>query len=154
MKAHWQFQIRLTKIPTFQNDDVLRDRLGSESSVENQIAGSRIEPPLRVQDRGAVYAYEVVNFVDGKRSIGEIRDAVSAEYGPVPLDIVADYLKTCVTGQDSGAALGSLSGQFYSAFRIYRHRRGTTNHDRVHLPAKRLSIRFMVAPQSYYPNID
>jgi hypothetical protein len=50
---------------------------------------------FRVQDRGALYAYEIVNFVDGKRSVGEIRDAVSAEFGPIPLDVVADYLKAC-----------------------------------------------------------
>ncbi len=50
---------------------------------------------LRVQDQGALYAYEIVNFVDGRRSIGEIRDAVAAEYGPIPLDVVADYLKAC-----------------------------------------------------------
>jgi hypothetical protein len=50
---------------------------------------------LRVQDRGTLYAYEIVNFVDGKRSVGEIRDAVAAEYGPIPLDVVADYLKAC-----------------------------------------------------------
>jgi hypothetical protein len=33
--------------------------------------------------------------VDGKRSMGKIRDAVAAEYGPTPLDVVADYLKAC-----------------------------------------------------------
>jgi len=48
-----------------------------------------------VQDRGTLYAYEIVNFVDGKRSVGEIRDAVAAEYGPIPLAVVADYLKAC-----------------------------------------------------------
>jgi len=37
-----------------------------------------------------------VNFVDGKRSIGEIRDAVSAEYGPLPVGLVSDYLDACV----------------------------------------------------------
>jgi len=25
--------------------------------------------------------------------VGEIRDAVAAEFGPIPLDVVADYLK-------------------------------------------------------------
>jgi hypothetical protein len=50
---------------------------------------------LRAQDLGELYAYEIVNFVDGKRSVGEIRDAVAAEFGPIPLDIVADYLKAC-----------------------------------------------------------
>jgi hypothetical protein len=35
--------------------------------------------------------YEIVNFVDGVRTVGEIRDAVSAELGPVELKEVADY---------------------------------------------------------------
>jgi aminopeptidase YwaD len=42
---------------------------------------------------GEDYAYEVLNFADGKRSAVEIRDAVSAEYGPVPLELVVEYLK-------------------------------------------------------------
>jgi aminopeptidase YwaD len=42
---------------------------------------------------GEEYAYEVLNFADGKRNAQEIRDAVSAEYGPVPVEMVAEYLK-------------------------------------------------------------
>jgi len=42
---------------------------------------------------GEEYAYEALNFADGKRNAQEIRDAVSAEYGPVPLEIVVEYLK-------------------------------------------------------------
>jgi aminopeptidase YwaD len=42
---------------------------------------------------GEEYAYEVLNFADGKRNAQEIRDAVSAEYGPVPLQMVDEYLK-------------------------------------------------------------
>jgi hypothetical protein len=42
---------------------------------------------------GEEYAYETLNFVDGKRNAQEIRDAVSAEYGPVPLEMVVEYLK-------------------------------------------------------------
>lgn len=42
---------------------------------------------------GGDYAYEVLNLVDGKRSVAEIRDAVSAIYGPVPLDHVVEYLQ-------------------------------------------------------------
>jgi aminopeptidase YwaD len=42
---------------------------------------------------GEEYAYEVLNFADGKRSTQQIRDAVSAEYGPVPLELVVEYLK-------------------------------------------------------------
>jgi aminopeptidase YwaD len=42
---------------------------------------------------GEEYAYEVLNFADGKRNTQEIRDAVSAEYGPVPLEMLVEYLK-------------------------------------------------------------
>jgi hypothetical protein len=42
---------------------------------------------------GEEYAYETLNFVDGKRNAQQIRNAVSAEYGPVPLDVVVEYLK-------------------------------------------------------------
>jgi aminopeptidase YwaD len=42
---------------------------------------------------GEEYAYEVLNFADGKKNAQEIRDAVSAEYGPVALELVVEYLK-------------------------------------------------------------
>jgi hypothetical protein len=42
---------------------------------------------------GEEYAYEVLNFADGKRNAQEIRDAVSVEFGPVPLELVVEYLK-------------------------------------------------------------
>jgi aminopeptidase YwaD len=42
---------------------------------------------------GEEYAYEVLNLVNGKRSAREIRDEVSAEYGPVGVDLVAEYLR-------------------------------------------------------------
>jgi hypothetical protein len=42
---------------------------------------------------GEEYAYEVLNFADGKRNAQEIQDAVSAEYGPVPFELVVEYLK-------------------------------------------------------------
>jgi aminopeptidase YwaD len=80
---------------TFQNDDVLLDRLGSERVRKIKLLHDGPNRLIRVQDRGALYAYEIVNFVDGKKSIGEIRDAVAAEYGPIPVDVVADYLKAC-----------------------------------------------------------
>jgi aminopeptidase YwaD len=43
---------------------------------------------------GFEYAYETLNFADGKRNAQQIRDAVSAEYGPVPLELVVEYLRT------------------------------------------------------------
>jgi hypothetical protein len=42
---------------------------------------------------GEECAYEVLNFANGKRNTQEIRDAVSAEYGPVPVEMVVEYLK-------------------------------------------------------------
>jgi aminopeptidase YwaD len=39
------------------------------------------------------YAYETLNFVDGSRTALDIAHAVSAEYGPVPFEIVGEYLK-------------------------------------------------------------
>jgi aminopeptidase YwaD len=41
---------------------------------------------------GEEYAYEILNFADGNRNAQQIRDAVSAEYGPVPLVLVVEYL--------------------------------------------------------------
>jgi aminopeptidase YwaD len=79
----------------FQNDDVLIDRLGRERVDKIALLHGQANRLVRVQDLGTLYAYEIVNFVDGRRSIGEIRDAVAAEYGPIPLDVVADYLKAC-----------------------------------------------------------
>ncbi|HEY6350590.1 MAG TPA: M28 family metallopeptidase [Candidatus Angelobacter sp.] len=42
---------------------------------------------------GEEYAYETLNFADGRRNAQQIRDAVSVEYGPIPLDQVVEYLK-------------------------------------------------------------
>jgi len=42
---------------------------------------------------GEEYLYETLNFVDGQRGTQQIRDAVSAEFGPVPVDLVLEYLQ-------------------------------------------------------------
>ena len=42
---------------------------------------------------GGEYAYEVLNLVDGRRTAQEIRNDVAATYGPVPLEIVIEYLR-------------------------------------------------------------
>jgi aminopeptidase YwaD len=41
---------------------------------------------------GSAYAYEVLNFADGRHDAQEITNAVSAEFGPVPLGVVLEYL--------------------------------------------------------------
>ena len=42
---------------------------------------------------GEEFAYEVLNLVDGNRSARDIRDEVSAEYGPVDVKLVSEYLR-------------------------------------------------------------
>lgn len=80
---------------TFQNDDVLRDRLGEERLRKIRLLSAGSSRFVNVQDQSALYAYEILNFVDGSRTVAGIRDAVSAEFGPIPLDIVSDYLIAC-----------------------------------------------------------
>ena len=80
---------------TYQNDNVLLARLGKERYAKIKLLNSDATPLLNARDQSELYAYEIVNFVDGKRSAGEIRDAVSAEYGPLPLSVVTDYLEAC-----------------------------------------------------------
>ena len=80
---------------TYQNDNVLLARLGRERYAKIRLVNADATPMLNVRDQSELYAYEIVNFVNGKRTVGEIRDAVSAEYGPLPLDLVTDYLEAC-----------------------------------------------------------
>jgi hypothetical protein len=42
---------------------------------------------------GTMLAYEALNFVDGEKTVSDIRDWLVAEFGTVPLEYVADYLK-------------------------------------------------------------
>jgi aminopeptidase YwaD len=81
---------------TFQNDNVLLARLGKDRYAKIQLINSKATPMLNVRDQSDLYAYEIVNFVNSKRTVGEIRDAVSAEYGPISVSLVTDYLQACV----------------------------------------------------------
>jgi hypothetical protein len=38
------------------------------------------------------YVYEALNFIDGNRTVSDIRDWLTAELGPVPLEYVEEYL--------------------------------------------------------------
>jgi len=42
---------------------------------------------------GEEYAYEALNFADGGHTVQQIADELSAEHGPIPADLVLDYLK-------------------------------------------------------------
>ena len=48
---------------------------------------------LVAREDGALLAYEALNFADGRRSISEIRDALSGRYAYVPLSAVAEYFE-------------------------------------------------------------
>ena len=46
----------------------------------------------RLRENGLV-TYEILNFIDGKNSLLDIRNAVSAEFEPLPLQWVEDYVR-------------------------------------------------------------
>jgi hypothetical protein len=53
--------------------------------------GHRTEPSA-LEKRSDVLAYEALNLVDGKRSVGDIHDLLAGRYEPVPLAEVAEWL--------------------------------------------------------------
>jgi aminopeptidase YwaD len=66
--------------------------------VNDRTGAAGITPPKLlsyegVWGSGEEYAYEILNFVDGPLDAQQIRDRVSAEYGPVPLELVVEYLR-------------------------------------------------------------
>jgi aminopeptidase YwaD len=84
---------------TYQNDNVLLARLGKERYAKIKLINSEATQLLNVRDQSELYAYEIVNFVNGRRTVGEIGDAVSAEYGPLPVSLVSDYLDACAEAE-------------------------------------------------------
>lgn len=50
-------------------------------------------PPTALEKRDEVLAFEALNLVNGKRSVGEIRDMLSGRYTPVPLAEVSEWLE-------------------------------------------------------------
>ena len=68
--------------------DYFSDHYGEERESKLRL------PQYRgLRGAGGEYAYEVLNLVNGKRSAQEIRDVVSATYGPIPLEFVVEYLR-------------------------------------------------------------
>jgi hypothetical protein len=70
---------------------------GYDYFAEHAKAGGVATPKLLSYEglwgSGEEYSYEVLNLADGKRNAQEISDAASAEYGPVPLEMVVEYLR-------------------------------------------------------------
>jgi hypothetical protein len=68
--------------------DYFTDHLGNEAANRVRLLQYRGE-----RGSGGEYAYEALNFVEGKRNAQEIRDALSAIYGAAPLEMVVEYLR-------------------------------------------------------------
>jgi len=66
----------------------LTDKYGAEKSAE-----LRLPKFTTTHGSGGEYAYEALNFVDGRRTVSDIRDWLTTELGPVPTEIVAEYLE-------------------------------------------------------------
>jgi aminopeptidase YwaD len=64
----------------------------TDKSAEKKLASPALLDFQGLWGGGSLYAYEALNLVDGRRTVGEIRDALAAIYGPVPVGIVAEYL--------------------------------------------------------------
>jgi len=64
------------------------DQLGEEEFRKLELPGYEGE-----RGSGGQYTYEALNFIDGKRTVSEIRDWLTAELGPVPVEHVAEYLQ-------------------------------------------------------------
>jgi hypothetical protein len=65
----------------------IEDRLGSE-----EVAKLRLRQHTTPYGNGGMFVYEALNFVDGERTVSDIRDWLVAELGDVPLEYVAEYL--------------------------------------------------------------
>lgn len=83
-KADTRVVVRLTRGPL--GSGIPQSKLSDQDAAWYQTTGRSI----------GRYSYEIVNFIDGKRTISEIRDGVSAEYGPIETEIVARYIEDLV----------------------------------------------------------
>src|SRR5205085_11025040 len=61
--------------------------------TERAAGDTRAALTLAARPHGEILLYEILNLVDGKRSVQAIRDYLAAAYGPLPIEEVADYLR-------------------------------------------------------------
>jgi hypothetical protein len=61
---------------------------------EDHARAAGLPMPKLLDDKlGAEYSYEALNFADGKHSARQIAAELSAEYGPISVDLVTEYLQ-------------------------------------------------------------
>ena len=89
--------IGITSSPFVPAAERLRGRGGEDRRIVSKTGPGlpRPEPPTALLKfpNVEVVIDELGNFIDGKRSISDIRDAVSAEFGPIALPVVVDYFE-------------------------------------------------------------
>jgi len=88
----------ITSSPFVPAAERIRGRGGEDRRIVTRVGTGPLptpEPPTALLKfpNVDVVIYELGNFIDGKRSISDIRDAVSAEFGPVALPVVVDYFE-------------------------------------------------------------
>jgi hypothetical protein len=88
----------ITSSPFVPAAERIRGRGGEDRRVPSRVgtgAPKPVEPPtafLKLPNPNDI-VLELGNFIDGRRSISDIRDAVSAEFGPLPVPSVVDYFE-------------------------------------------------------------
>jgi hypothetical protein len=88
----------ITSSPFVPPADRLRGRGGEDRRVPAKVKAGPLPRPelptafLKFPNVDVVVS-ELDNFVDGRRSISDIRDAVSAEFAPIALPVVVEYFE-------------------------------------------------------------
>jgi hypothetical protein len=90
----------ITSSPFVPAAERLRGRAGEDRRVVSRATSSQ-EPDLESLNatakklpNGRDVGYEMISLVDGKRSLSDIRDLVSAEFGAVPLAAVVEFFES------------------------------------------------------------
>jgi hypothetical protein len=90
--------IGITPSPFVPPAERIRGRGGEDRRVATRLAAGalpKVDLPTAFLkfDNVDTIVYELGNFIDGKRSISDIRDAVSSEFTPIALPVVVEYFE-------------------------------------------------------------
>jgi len=69
-----------------------KESLARWSPKVRALYGEAMEPMAKVRTIVRTHFLEIINLMDGKRSVLDIRNAVSAEFGEIDLDFVMKYI--------------------------------------------------------------
>jgi hypothetical protein len=87
--------IGITSSPYVPPAERIRGRGGDDRRVPARIASATgtADTAVLKHVNHADVGYEIINFIDGKRTISDIRDAVMAEFGAIGLPAVVQYVE-------------------------------------------------------------